>query len=60
METSIDSGLSAIVAVEKEQTVTKSRIKKFKIFILKKDYLNFMKYLIFCSKFSNQKYSSQP
>ena len=28
METSIDSGLSAIVAVEKEQTVIKSRIKK--------------------------------
>ena len=32
METSIDSGLSAIVAVEKEQTVIKSRITKVKNF----------------------------
>ena len=37
MESSIDSGLSAIVAVEKEQTTTKSRIAKVKNFILKKD-----------------------
>ena len=35
METSIDSGLSAIVAVEKEQTVTKSRIKKVQNFYFK-------------------------
>ena len=32
METSIDSGLSAIVAVEKEQTITKSRITKVQNF----------------------------
>ena len=35
MESSIDSGLSAIVAVEKEQTTTKSRIAKVKNFYFK-------------------------
>ena len=35
METSIDSGLSAIVAVEKEQTTTKSRIAKVQNFYFK-------------------------
>ena len=35
MESSIDSGLSAIVAVEKEQTTTKSRIAKVQNFYFK-------------------------
>ena len=35
MESSIDSGLSAIVAVEKEQTTTKSRIAKVKNYYFK-------------------------
>ncbi len=35
METYIDSGLSAIVAVEKEQTITKSRITKVQNFYFK-------------------------
>ena len=41
METSIDSGLSAIVAVEKEQTVTKSRIAKVQNFYFKERLLEF-------------------
>ena len=41
METSIDSGLSAIVAVEKEQTVTKSRITKVQNFYFKERLLEF-------------------
>ena len=41
METSIDSGLSAIVAVEKEQTVIKSRITKVQNFYFKERLLEF-------------------
>ena len=41
METSIDSGLSAIVAVEKEQTVTKSRITKVQNFYFKERLIEF-------------------